>query len=294
MADENPDSSRKRQWSFATNGRLAGMRVARESRHTLVWDDAGMLYLLDVAGRLIVHVQSPEVLAAAAISSDGNVIVALSSGGKLSWLDASLDVRRSDQIRYDPLDVALDSCGWYAVVSAKNGRAAMLDCHGRHIGTLRSARPLTQLVFLAEKPGLVAVSAQGLVARFELRGQALWQKNIATRIGVLGVDDAGDLIVVAAFAQGLIRYGRRGRPLGSLHTVETPSRVSLSADGRSMLVASLTQQIYLISSDGDVLWEQAIGAAAVDVALDALARSAWCGTEDGQVVCYDLSSLPRG
>jgi len=99
---------------------------------------------------------------------------------------------------------------------------------------------------------------------------------------------------VAAYAQGLIRYGRRGRPLGSLHAVETPSRVSLSADGQRMLVASLSRRISLITSDGDVLWEQPIGTAAVDVVLDALSRSAWCGTEDGQIVCYDLSPLGRG
>jgi len=294
MADVNPNSSRNRQWSFATGGRLAGMCVARESRHTLAWDDAGVLYLLNATGRVLVHVQSPDALAGAAISGDGNIIVALSTGGKLSWLDASLEVRRSDRIRYDPLNVALDSRGWYAVVSAKNARAAVLDCHGRHIGTIRSARPLTQMIFLTQSTGLMVASEQGLVAQFELRGQARWQKNIATRLGALGIDDSGELIVVAAFAQGLIRYGHRGRPLGSLHTVEMPSRVSLSADGRCMLVASLSQQISLISSDGEVLWEQAIGTTAVEVVLDALARSAWCGTEDGQIVCYDLSHVDRG
>lgn len=291
MADVTPDSSRTRHWAFATNGQLAGMSIARESRHTLAWDSDGVLYLIDTNGRLIVHVKSPDKLAGAAISGDGSVIAVLSAAGKLSWLDATLDVHRSDQIRYKPLDVALDSRGWYAAVSAKNARAAVLDCHGRHIGTIRSAHPLEQIQFLAEKPELMAVSAQGLVARYELRGHPVWRENIASRVGGFGVDDAGDIIVVAAYAHGLIRFDRRARPLGSLHSVETPWRVSLSADGRTMLVGSLSKQISLLSANGEVRWQKTLIETPVDLMLDPLARYAWCGTEDGTIACYELPEL---
>lgn len=291
MPEVNSNRSTSRHWTFATGGQLAGMSVARESRHTLAWDDEGVLYLLDSDGRLIVHVQSPEALAGADISSDGTVIAALSTGGKLSWLDDSLDVRRSDLIRYEPLGVALDSRGWYAAVSAKNARAAVLDCFGRHIGTIRSAHVLEQVVFLAEKPELMAVSAQGLLARYDLRGQPVWRKNLATRIGGFAVDDAGDFVVVAAFAHGLIRFGRRAKPLGSLHPQGTPQRVSLSADGRGMLVASLAKQISLLAPDGEVLWERNIDHAAVDIVLDPLGRTVWCGMADGTIICFDLPRI---
>ncbi len=288
MADVTPDTSRNRHWAFATNGQLAGMSVARESRHTLAWDSDGVLYLIDSGGRLIVHVKSPDKLAGAAISGDGNVIAVLSTAGKLSWLDATLDVHRSDQIRYKPLNVELDSRGWYAAVSAKNSRAAVLDCHGRHVGTIRSAHPLEQFQFLAEKPELMAVSAQGLVARYELRGHPVWRENIASRVGGFGVDDAGDLIVVAAFAHGLVRFDRRAHPLGSLHSLEVPWRVSLSADGQRMLVASLSQQISLLSADGEVLWQKKLHQEPIDLMLDPLSRCAWCGTQDGTIACYEL------
>lgn len=265
------------------------MAVAREAQTALLFDAMGRLLIVDAAGETLAETVLTETPVAADLSDDGRIAVVATRNGRLLWFDRQLQRRRIDTLDAAPAVVALDVDGSHAAVATGEGPMLVLDCYGQTLFKIRSARLVDRLLFLDERPALLAMSEQGHLAWYESDGRVRYASHLAMRLSDIAADERGDLVLVAAPALGLMRVDARGEPTAMTSMrVEAPAELAIAADGAGLLVATLANELVLMTAAGTRVWQETLPGRPARVAMDPLAGRAWCLLEDGRVLSMPL------
>src|SRR5262249_9550094 len=160
----------------------------------------------------------------------------------------------------------------------------VLDRHGNPVSQTSTPRPLHHVAFVPAAPFLLGSADYGLVACFDLNGRCVWRDGLVAHVGSLAVSGEGDAGGLACFRAGLQRYPRAGRNLGRL-SLEEPARLAaLDFEGRSGLVAGLSNRLSLVTRDGRTPCTHVLEAPPVALALGALGKHAAAALAEGTVV----------
>src|SRR5205823_4540719 len=109
------------------------------------------------------------------------------------------------------------------------------------------------LAFAAATGRLFGAADYGLVAAFDLTGRCLWRDGLVAHVGALAVVGDGSRLALACFSEGVLSYGGDGAKQGRLAASEPCRLVSLSFDGRLLLVGGLTGRLALLGASGGVV-----------------------------------------
>src|ERR1700733_5746287 len=119
-------------WSHRLEAPARGLSLAREAHRLLVWTDNSLL-LLNRKGERQAQVCLPAPITVAAISEDGQAIVAATDDGKVAWLAQDLSSRWEQKPSGKPTAVALDPLGVLAAVADHKSRLVFLEPDGNKV-----------------------------------------------------------------------------------------------------------------------------------------------------------------
>ena len=282
--DGSPPRSR---WSFATDGPLVDLDVARETGEVLAGDETGGLYRLDRRGRIVGVSRGFRDLRGLAWSDTGRHGAAILGGETVGLFDSRLEL----QWRLDLHDVVtaldIDPRGNYLAVAVDGRRNAIYTAGRKRVARFTTLRPLAQLEFLLTMPELVVAAEAGLLARHRLDGREVWSETGWSNIGDLSATPDGGTVFVAAFTHGLRIVNAIGQSSGAFLVEGTPARVASTAGGQRLAVSTVERHLYWMDADGALLWTGMLPDDVVRLACDPLGRWIVCGMAAGRIVRLD-------
>ncbi len=277
-------------WSQSLAAPVRGLALAREKGWLLAWDEAHWLYLLNQKGERQAQIRAPGALVTACCSDDGSAWVALGSKGEVWWLAPDLTTRWERSVVALPLTGTLDPFGQYLAVSDTRGHLQVFNRLGQTVGKIESPRPLHHLAFSPASTCLFGAADYGLVACFGLPDRWLWRDGLVAHVGAMAVAGDGNQVALACFSEGVLRYSGGGAKQGRLPASEACRLVSLSFDGRALLLGGLTGRVVLLDATGTVLATHLLDRPLVALALAPLGDTATVAQVDGPVVRLSLKA----
>jgi hypothetical protein len=277
-------------WSHRLLGAPRGLALAREKGWLLAWDDHRWLYLLNQAGVPQGQKQLDEMPTAACVADDGSAIAAVGAKGEVWWLAPDLTPRWQRSVPKAAVTAAIDPFGQYLAVSDSKGGLHIFDKHGQKFGEMDSSRPFHHLAFVPTAALLVGSSDFGLVGCVDLKGNWAWRDGLVIHVGSLAVTGTGDKVVFACFTEGLHRYNLTGAKLGRIPAAEACRLISMTFDGRQMLVSGLTPKLYLLDSVGKLVVMHPLDSLAMGLVISPLGNLAFLALQDGRVTALDLAA----
>lgn len=278
-------------WTFATDAPLAWMELARESGEVLAADRSGGIYLLDRNGRVAAVTRGQTPIRGLAWSDSGSGGVALIGNSRLHWFSRQLEFRSQYELPETAVAVAVDSHGDYVAASLVTGSTLIFDGPRKPIHRFESLRPFVKLLFLAELPGLIGVADYGLLSSRTFQGGIRWEEKLWSNAGDVAVSGNGDMVLVACFAHGIVRYDDEGDQVGSYQVEGTAARVSCSYLPYRIAVATLERKLYWLNKDGKLLWAAEAPEDITRVVCDPLGKGLVCGFESGRIVRLDWDGV---
>jgi hypothetical protein len=275
-------------WSHPLSARPRGLALAREKGWTLAWDESHWLHLLNQKGERQAQVHVPGVLAAACCADDGSASVAVGGRGEVWWLAPDLSTRWERSLPAPALACAVDPFGQYVAVSDARGGIHVLNRLGVAVCRIQSTRPLHHLAFVASGPVVLGAADYGLVACFDLAGRWLWRDGLVAHIGSLSLSGDGKQVALACFSEGILRYDSTGAKRGRLPGSDGSRLVSVSFDGRLLLVGGLTNRLQVVEASGKTVGARQMETSIAGLALAALGESAVVALSDGPVIKFGL------
>jgi hypothetical protein len=290
-------------WTVLTEAPLKGLGLAREAGLVLAWDEAEQLYLIDRNGEFRSVARAPGKVTAGVISDDGSRVALVGEGARLWLLDADLGVVAERPGPPEPLALAIDPHGRYALVSSKLSLNQFYDRNGKPAGRFDTVQPLAFLAFVPDRPFLIAGAAYGMILGFDLhtagsgklRAEVTWQDKQVSSVGRLTTTGDGSIVLASCFTHGVQRYDLQGNNEGSYHLGGTAVHAVPDFAGRTIAVATLEGELSVLNSAGNVRWKTGLPRPAVALEVDPLGRYLLYGHTTGEIVRLDLygSDRPR-
>lgn len=288
-------------WTELTEAPLKGLGLAREAGTVLAWDEGDRLTLFDLNGGYRSTSLAPGRVNAAVISDDGSRIVLLGEGPKLWFLDGDLALVAERTAPPDPLALAIDPHGRYALVTTRSGSNHFYNKHGRPAGRFDSIQPLAHALFVADRPLLIAAAAYGMIAGYALAGASggklqadlEWSDKQVSNVGRLAATGDGSVVLASCYAHGIQRYDLHGNNEGAYHLGGTAVEAKPDFAGRAFAVATLEGELSVLNPAGNVRWKVGLPRPTVGLEFDPLGRFLIYGHETGEVVRMDLYATDR-
>lgn len=270
-------------WSFSLDAPLTAFTLARETGEIVAVDSSGGLYLLDRRGRVKTLTRGFKSLGALAWSDTGTHGAAATGSSKLSWIDRTLSVKWSRNLREEILSLAVDAHGHYAAVALAGGETLLFDARRREVGRFKTIRPLRHLKFSAGRPLLLGAAEYGLICCRQLDGSEAWSQRLWSNVGDLTVTGDGEEIFLARFNQGVQKLDRSGQGRGSYQVRGTPNHVSTSFVPGRLGVTTVERDIYWLDAEGGLIWATHLPDDVCGIAVDALGSGLTCGFQSGRL-----------
>src|SRR4051812_38728632 len=155
-------------WTVLTDSPLKGLALAREAATILAWDEGDQIYLLDVSGQHRSVARAPGRVNVATISDDGSLVAMLVDGTRLLLLGADLEPIAERPAPPDSSALAVDSHGRFVAIATRMCLNHFYTRHARAAGKFETRQALAHLVFVPDRPFLVAAAAFGSLFGIDL------------------------------------------------------------------------------------------------------------------------------
>jgi hypothetical protein len=274
-------------WSFATDAPLSNLELARESGEVLAADSSGGIYLLDRNGQIVSVTRGQTPIRGLAWSDSGSGGVALIGNSRLHWFSRQLEFRSQYDLDETALSVSIDSHGEYVAASLSTGMNLVFDGPRKPILKFNSQRPFVRLCFVTEIPGLIGVADYGLLSSRTFSGGIRWEEKLWSNAGDIAVSGSGEMILIACFSHGIVRYNAEGTQSGSYQVEGTPSRVACSYLPYRIAAATIERHLYWMNADGKMIWAAEAPEDITRIACDPLGKGLVVGFESGRIVRLD-------
>jgi hypothetical protein len=271
-------------WSCKTAAAPRGLALARERGCFLVWDADGTLKLFNRSGEPQARVQTPDALTDACCADDGSLFAAVGARGQVWLLAPDLTPRWERTVPQRGTAIALDPFGQYLAAGDGAGGLSLFDRKGQSRWRVENARPLQHLAFIPERPALAAAADFGLVACFDLSGNALWCDSPMAHTGSLTVSGDGTTIALACFSDGLVCYSLTDPKRRCVGAAGPCRLAAISYDGDAFLTADLANRLHLRDAAGAVRDEWPLESAPTDLVMAALGEESVIALADGCIM----------
>jgi len=289
-------------WVVLTEAPLKGLALAREAGSILAWDERDQLYLFDLQGQHRSVNRAPGHLTAATISDDGSLIALLGEGNRLWLLDADLGMIADRPAPPEASCLTIDPHGRYVAVGSRLSLTQFFNRHGKQAGRFETLQALAHLVFVPDRPFLVAAATYGMLVGVELNpanaegrldAEVVWQEALMSNVGRLTTTGDGGTILASCFTHGVQRYDLGGRNEGAYHLGGTASHAVPDFAGRLLAVSTLEGDLAVLNPAGNIRWKTALTRPAIGLETDPLGRFVIYGHATGEVVRLDLYASER-
>jgi hypothetical protein len=289
-------------WTVVTDAPLKGMTLAREAGSVFAWDEADQLYRIDPRGEFQSVARAPGRILAGAVSDDGALVGLLGEGSRLWLLDGDFELVHERSAIADPLAIAVDPHGRYLAVSSKMNVVQFYTRHAKLAGRFETRQPLSSMLFVPDRPFMVATGAYGSImgialipqgAGSAIDGAIVWNEALMSGVGRLATTGDGAMTLVACFTHGVQRFDLEGRGEGAYHLGGSAGHAVPDFAGRSIAVTTLEGELAILNAAGNVKWRTTLSRPAMALEVDPLGRSVVYGQATGEIVRLDLQPTGR-
>jgi hypothetical protein len=289
-------------WTVLTDAPLKGLALAREAGSVFAWDEADQLYRIDAMGQFQSVARAPGKILCGAMSDDGSLVALVGEGARLWVLDGDLELVHERSAVPDPLSIAIDPHGRYIAVASKMNVVQFYSRYAKLSGRFETRQPLSSMVFVPDRPFLLATGAYGSVVGIALEsrgaggaldGATVWNEAITSSVGRLATTGDGQMVLIACYTHGIQRYDVEGRSEGAYHLGGSAGHAVPDFAGRSIAVSTLEGELAILSGAGNVKWRTTLNRPAMALETDALGRYVVYGQATGEVVRLDLQATGR-
>lgn len=285
--DSGRGSTPRQSWAFATDAPLADVQFALESGETLAGDVIGGLYRLDRNGKIACMTRGFKDLRALAFCNTGTMGGAVLGSDHLCRFDQKLHIEWTMQLPGEIHAIAIDPFGHFLAVALDTTQTLVIDEHKQIVGEFYSLRALYHLRFFVTNRDLMGVANYGVFERHHINGEKVWVETLLNSVGDVALTGDGRLSYLAGFSHGIQVYDGEGYSRASYVVQGSPSRISTSYDGTSILVATQENFLYRMNPEGQLLWATEAPEPIVRLHCDPLGQGFLCGFESGRVVRFD-------
>ena len=277
------------RWSFTADAPIHDVRLGRESGEALIADASGGLYLLDRRGRVVALIRTRHAIHNVVWSDAGVGGAAAIDGRTLVWFDRKLQFSWTREVPDEILAIATDPYGTHIAVAMADGVTAIFSTENRKVSRFETVRPLRYLQFVATQPQLIAAAEHGLVARYSLRGEQIWNEKLWSNVGDLAVSGDGRSVYLAGFAHGVQSFdGESGNPVGAFITEGTVSLVACGYARKHLVAATLERHLFSVNEAGEPLWNLTLPEELNRLLMGPLGDWVILGFNSGRVVRLDV------
>lgn len=275
-------------WSHTLSAPVLGLALAREPLHLLAWDESRRLTLWDRHGHGMATYQLLSAPVAAAISDNGEHIFVACQDGSLWWFNGELGLQIDRPWDAEPVAVAVEQQGDFAVVSDRKRRSTLITGSGDRRASWETPRALQHVAFVPGQLGIVGAADYGYVAAFDEEGKCLWRDGPLTHVNALNVDGVGETIALACYSAGVQTYRWADGRRTSIPTPGLCRLVALDFASENLLVAHESPTLALLTSEGKVRAEFPVDRAAVAIILGPLGDVGAYAMATGDVTFFAL------
>lgn len=280
----------RQTWAFATDAPLADVQFALESGETLAADVLGGLYRLDRNGKIACMTRGYKNLRMVAFSGIGTFGGAVLGPDQVCRFDHQLHIAWTMQLPGEIHALAMDPFGHFLAVALDTTQTLVLDQEKQIVGEFNALRPLHYLRFISIARDLIGVANYGVLLRQHITGEPVWMESVLNTVGDVALTGDGWLSYLASYSHGIQVYDGEGYSRASYVVQGSPSRVSISYDGSTILVATQENYLYRMNPKGQLLWAAEAPEPIIRLHADPLGHGFVCGFESGRVVRFDWSS----
>jgi hypothetical protein len=274
----------EQSWSFATEGPLVAMDVARETGEIMAADATGGLYHVSAKGKLINLTHGPSPIRAISFSDVGRGGIALVGENRLYWFDRNLAFQGSIEHSEPVFGLAIEAHGNYAAASLADRSTIVYDCHRQRVRRFGSLQPFIAMEFLVARPALVGVAEYGLLCCHSFNGRQEWAEPLFGNVGDMAITGDGKSILLACYGHGIQCHNAEGVQAGSYQLGGTVCRVSTGFLEGRIAAATMERHFYLLNSDGAVIWQALLPDDICRLVCDPVGTSIICGFQSGRIV----------
>ncbi len=278
-------------WTFVTEAPITALDLARESGETFVADDTGVLCRLDRRGKRATLTRLSEPARVISWSDDGQFGSALCGDSTVYFFDRKFESLWKLNVPEVVLTVAISPFGSHLFIGCADGRNRIYDASKKKIAQFETIRPVAFAQFVAAAPELVVSAEHGMICRYDVNGQQIWQSKLWSNVGQLSVTGDGEAIFLACFVHGIQTLDGSGNSLGSYVLDGTVHCAHASFDRHRIIAATVEGSLYWLDIDGELLWSTQPPDAIAAVRCDPLGEWMIGGLVHGRVFKLDWSDL---
>lgn len=277
------------RWSFTADAPITDLRLARETGEVLVADASGGLYLLDRRGRVIALIRTRHGIQRVAWADTGVGGAAAIDDRTLIWFDRRLQFVWTREVPDDILAIATDPHGTHVSVSMADGVTAIFTSENRKASRFETIRPLRHVQFLANQTHILAAAEHGLVARFSMSGEQIWNEKLWSNVGDMAASGDGRSLYLAGFTHGVQAFdGEEGSAQGAFITEGTVALVACGYAKKHLVAATLERHLFSVNDAGESLWNLTMPEELNRVLMAPLGDWIVLGFTSGRIVRLDI------
>lgn len=278
-------------WSWFANAPLKGAGLLRERQWIYAWDDANSIYLVDRGGALVAQNRMPREIVAVAGADAGGRLVAASRFGAIWWLDESLNIVREIECPFAVLALAIDGFGDYCAAGGELGRNLVLSRTGKRVAQFNTRQAAAHLAFNPLERMIIAAADDGTLSAHDWEGGEYWRTSNFSTAGAMAIDGTGEVVLLACFSHGLVRFGVRGKREGTYRVDGSPALVATDFEGHKILTATVEGALTELDYGGIIRGHRPLPDRPIALSLDALGRYAVLAYSTGEVRCLPLPAF---
>ncbi len=278
-------------WIYTSGKGVKALALARETGDLFVADDDRGLARIDSRGELSYLTRLPRSARLVAISDDGQWGSAVVDYGTLFRFDRGLKFVWETELAEPCMAIAMAPFGYHMAAALSDGVTEILNERKRRIAKFETVRPLASLEFGTQAPLLFGAAEHGLIGCYELSGGAVWQERYWSNVGDMATTGDGDLIYLAGSAHGVQTLDGDGGTVGAYVVEGTVRRVACSFEPRRVVASTIERKLFVMDSQGDVIWNGDTPEDVVDIACNAFGDEVTVALTSGEILRLDWGGI---
>ncbi len=301
--DKNKSKQGIRLWSKAIYRDTACIVFSPRDHWTALGFENGEVQLLDGTGKQTWSKVMKAPVVDLGISEFTKTFTLLTSGGELvshnfsgsPAFDKNMTVTNqgiqigSRWTNFETLKDGFLLWSWNSIV-------LQLNTLGKKVRVIGLPTPLKEVKFIPKSSQFFVIHDTITVAVYDSIGTHLWETTHPSPIETSGrfacdvsASDSGNMVAIGGYEKGVFLYNLLDRTLKNIELEKPVARVSVSRDGKFLLLADVDGEIFLVSRDVEILWRGRLDSEIVACRLDHNGHRALVMDKSGNLACFEFT-----
>ncbi|QPJ60465.1 MAG: PQQ-binding-like beta-propeller repeat protein [Candidatus Nitronauta litoralis] len=285
-------------WTRWVDGPLTCIDFSPVHHWTTLGFDDGAVQLIDDQGHEACRTSIDIPIHHVRVADYKKRIITLDEHSRLVFLDLKGNKLHQQNFKHYWTSFEVKSSG--IVVWGWRSPPRKLNFQGQEIRTLNVPKPWRVVRAITNEDMFFVVHNQVTLGVYKGNGAEIWSANHPVSIDLsrenpseIAASDRGEMVAVSCFEKGVYVYDLKKRTLQHIDLDAMASKVSVSGNGRWMLLSDALGKIYLVDRNATIVWQKQLPSKVYFCKLDRNGDRALVLEESGSMTCFEFSDSKR-